>query len=159
MGRVVAVCRSEKKGEPKRPIPQGKLIMDWGLEGDAHAGGGNRQLSLLAWESIAKMRERGFELGAGDFAENITTQGIDLASLPIGTRLLVGPEVVLEITQIGKECHGHRCAVYRRAGDCVMPREGVFARIICGGQVAQGDEVRVLGTGVEKENGSTDGPQ
>jgi MOSC domain-containing protein YiiM len=109
------------------------------VDRDAHAGPGHRQVSLLAMESIEKMRGKGVEVGPGDFAENVTVEGIDLAGLTVGDRLLVG-EALLEISQIGKECHD-RCAIYFQAGDCVMPREGVFARVLRGGTVAPGDPV------------------
>ena len=140
--RVVAVCISENKGERKKPIPEGRLVVEHGLEGDGHAGDWHRQVSLLASESIAKMRSLGLDVDSGDFAENITTSGIELVTLPIGTRLRVG-ETELEVTQIGKECHT-RCAIYYQAGDCVMPKEGIFARVITGGMIRPGDEVEVV---------------
>ncbi len=142
MGRIVAVCRSEKKGEKKKNVGEGYLVADFGLEGDAHAGPWHRQVSLLALESINKMREAGFDVGPGDFAENITTEGIDLLSLPVGTKLRLG-EALGEVTQIGKECHT-RCAIYYQAGDCVMPREGIFIRVLRGGRVRVGDVVEVV---------------
>jgi MOSC domain-containing protein YiiM len=141
-GRVVAVSVSARKGEKKVPVPSVTLVPEHGARGDAHAGPGTRQVSLLAEESIAKMRGKGLAVGPGDFAENVTVAGIVLQALPIGTRLLVG-EALLEITQIGKECHA-RCAIYVQAGDCVMPREGVFARVVAGGKVAAGDTVEVV---------------
>ncbi len=137
--RIVAVSVSGRKGERKTPVPEATLVPDHGVEGDAHAGPGNRQVSLLSSESIAKMREKGVDVGPGDFAENVTVEGIDLTVLKVGDRLLVG-EVLVEISQIGKECHD-RCAIYFQAGDCVMPREGIFARVIRGGKVAPGDPV------------------
>lgn len=118
--------------------------IDHGLEGDAHARNWHRQVSLLALESIDKMVSMGLKVGPGDFAENLTTLGIDLLSLPIGTRLKVGHDVVLEVTQIGKECHT-RCAIYRQAGDCVMPKEGIFAKVIQSGPVGVGDEILIEG--------------
>lgn len=142
MAQVVATCISENKGERKTPVPAVTLRENHGIEGDAHAGEWHRQVSLLAAESIEKMRKLGLDVDSGDFAENITTSGIELVSLPIGTRLTVG-ETLLEVTQIGKECHT-RCAIYHQAGDCVMPREGIFARVITGGAVRPGDEVRVV---------------
>ena len=141
--RVVAVCISENKGERKKPIAVGQLLVEHGLEGDGHAGDWHRQVSLLAQESINTMREKGLDVTTGDFAENLTTEGIDLPSLPIGTRLAVGDEAILEVTQIGKECHT-RCAIYYQAGDCVMPREGIFARVIKGGSVTAGSPIRRL---------------
>jgi MOSC domain-containing protein YiiM len=141
-GRVVAVSRAPNKGEKKRPIAVGTLRTEYGLEGDGHAGTG-RQVSLLAAESIEKIRELGLNVSPGDFAENLTTQGLSLHTLPVGTRLRVGTEVVLEITQIGKQCHD-RCAIFDQVGMCVMPTEGVFARVVCGGAVRAGDEIWAL---------------
>lgn len=143
IGRVNAVCISSSKGEKKRDVGEGLLIENSGLEGDAHAGGGHRQVSLLAIESVEKMRSAGLNVGPGDFAENLTTSGIDLCSLPIGTILKVGDAALLEVTQIGKECHD-RCAIYHQAGDCVMPREGVFAVVRRGGKVRRNDRIEVL---------------
>ena len=142
MGQVVAVCISENKGERKTPVQAVELRENHGIVGDAHAGDWHRQVSLLASESIDKMRKLGLDVDSGDFAENITTSGIELVSLPIGTRLRVG-ETELEVTQIGKECHT-RCAIYYQAGDCVMPKEGIFARVITGGMIRPGDEVEVV---------------
>ena len=142
MARVVAVCTSEKKGTIKEVIAEGILREDYGLIGDAHADSNtHRQVSLLAMESIDKMRNLGFDLSAGNFAENITTEGIDLLSLPVGTCLSIGDQVLLEISQIGKECHAG-CAIRRQIGDCIMPREGIFARVVRGGSVKAGDPVR-----------------
>ncbi|MGI6514738.1 MAG: MOSC domain-containing protein [Syntrophomonadaceae bacterium] len=143
-GRVLAVCTSEDKGEKKRDIGQGLLIADHGLEGDAHAGSWHRQVSLLSLSSINKMRKMGLEIGFGDFAENLAVEGLDVGLLPVGTRLRVGAEAELEITQIGKECH-MGCAIRRQVGDCVMPREGVFARVLQGGPVRAGDLIEVKG--------------
>ncbi len=140
--KVVAVCISKNKGERKTPVASVELVENHGIAGDAHAGDWHRQVSLLARESIAKMQQMGLAVDAGDFAENITTEGIDLPSLPIGTRLAIGP-TLLEVTQIGKECHT-RCAIYYQAGDCVMPKEGIFARVITGGTVSPGDRIRRL---------------
>jgi MOSC domain-containing protein YiiM len=138
-GKVLAVNVSLNKGERKRSVPSVTLRVEHGIEGDAHAGDWHRQVSLLAMESIAKMQALGLEVGEGDFAENITTQGVDLVNLPIGTRIALG-ETVLEVTQIGKECHT-RCAIFYQAGDCVMPKEGIFARVITGGVIRPGDEI------------------
>ncbi|WP_406676996.1 MOSC domain-containing protein [Neomoorella carbonis] len=148
MGRIVAVCTSAKKGERKKNMGRGMLIANHGLEGDAHAGPWHRQVSLLAVESIAKMQAKGLKVGPGDFAENLTTEGIDLVSLPVGTKLKIGDRVLAEVTQIGKECHS-RCAIYRQAGDCVMPREGIFVAILEGGPVQVGDRIEVIGPGAE----------
>lgn len=142
MGQVVAVCLSERKGTRKEDRSQATLVPGHGLAGDAHAGPWHRQVSLLAEESIEKARACGLNIGPGDFGENITTRGIDLTSLPIGTRLRIGDEALLEVTQIGKVCH-HRCAIYYQAGDCIMPREGIFARVLCGGIVKRGDPIWV----------------
>jgi MOSC domain-containing protein YiiM len=136
---VLAVCISENKGERKKPVEAVELRENHGIVGDGHAGEWHRQVSLLAQESIDKMRALGLDVNAGDFAENITTSGIDLVSLPIGSRLQIG-ETVLEVTQIGKECHT-RCAIFYQAGDCVMPKEGIFARVITGGMIRPGDEI------------------
>jgi molybdopterin adenylyltransferase len=136
-GKVIAVCVSGKKGEKKVPVPSVTLVPDHGVDRDAHAGTWHRQVSLLAVESIAKMTAKGLSVGPGDFAENITVEGIELTSLRPGERLRSG-EVLLEITQIGKECHT-RCAIYYQAGDCVMPKEGVFARVLHGGTLRAGD--------------------
>ena len=140
IAKVVAVCTSMRKGERKAPVESVELRENHGVVGDAHAGEWHRQVSLLAQESIAKMQKMGLDVSAGDFAENITTYGIDLPALPVGTRLAVG-ETLLEITQIGKECHT-RCAIFYQAGDCVMPKEGVFAKVLKGGIVAAGDSIR-----------------
>lgn len=143
MAKVVAVCTSEEKGTVKIDQRKGVIRENYGLEGDAHADSGwHRQVSLLAIESIDKMRKKGLELKYGDFAENLTTEGIELYSLPIGTCLAVGDEVILEITQIGKECHTG-CAIRQLVGDCIMPREGVFAKVLKGGKVKAGDEIEI----------------
>lgn len=142
-GRIEAVSVSETKGVRKTNVDSAVLRIEHGIEGDAHAGDWHRQVSLLATESIAKMQAAGLDVGAGDFAENLTTSGIDLCSLPVGSRLQVGEEILLEITQIGKICH-ERCAIYYQAGDCVMPREGIFARVLNGGEIHVGDPVRKL---------------
>jgi len=143
MGYVVAVCTSPKKGMRKKNIGAGQLIEEHGLENDAHAGPWHRQVSLLALESVQTMRDAGLNVNPGDFAENISTVGMDLVSLPLGTQIAIGAEALGEVTQIGKECHT-RCAIYQQAGDCVMPREGIFIKVLKGGAVKVGDEVRVL---------------
>ena len=140
--RVVAVCISRNKGERKTPVDLVEVRENHGIVADAHAGEWHRQVSLLATESIEKMQRMGLSVDAGDFAENIATQGINLPSLPVGTRLAVG-ETLLEVTQIGKECHT-RCAIYHQAGDCVMPKEGIFARVLRGGTVKPDDAIEVL---------------
>ena len=143
VARIIAVCKSEEKGVRKEVVPEGVLKEGYGLIGDAHADcGTHRQVSLLATESIDKMRRLGFDgLRPGDFAENLTCEGVDLVSLPVGTQISVGEEVILGITQIGKDCHSG-CAIFRQIGKCIMPKEGVFAEVICGGPVRAGDEVR-----------------
>ncbi len=140
MALVIAVCKSKKKGTKKEAVAEGFFKEDYGLVGDAHADS-DRQVSLLAIESIDKMRGLGLDLSPGDFAENITTEGIDLVSLPIGTRISIGDEVILEMTQIGKECHA-ACAIRRQIGECIMPKEGIFARVVQGGLVKPGDRVK-----------------
>jgi len=141
-GKVVAVCISEKKGERKRPVETVCLRENHGIEGDAHAGPWHRQVSLLASESIASMQALGLNVAAGDFAENITTEGVNLPALPVGSRLTLG-QALVEVTQIGKECHT-RCTIYEQAGDCVMPREGIFVRVVKGGMVRAGDDLQLL---------------
>ena len=142
-GKVLAVNISEDKGTKKKNIQTCAVVKDRGLKGDAHAGPWHRQVSLLANESIQKMREKGLNVGFGDFAENITTEGIELVRLPIGTDIRIGSSVVLKVTQIGKVCHD-RCAIYYQAGDCVMPREGIFAEVMTEGNVKVGDEITIL---------------
>jgi FdhD protein len=143
MAKIIAVCSSEEKGTKKETVVEGILKEDYGLVGDAHADCcTHRQVSLLAMESINKMRELDFEVGPGDFAENLTTRGLELVSLPVGTRMSIGRDVILEITQIGKECHSG-CAIYRQIGKCIMPKEGIFAKVIRGGFVRAGDQIRI----------------
>jgi MOSC domain-containing protein YiiM len=143
-GKIVAVCRSEKVGTRKEPCGEGVFLEDYGLEKDAHAAPGiARQVSLLAEGSIDKMRSLGLELKPGDFAENLTVGGMELFTLPVGTRLKVGEEVVLEISQIGKACH-KGCAIFQAVGACVMPKEGVFARVIRGGKIGEGDDIEII---------------
>lgn len=139
-GKVLAVNISEDKGTKKTNIRSCTLLKDVGLKGDAHGGPWHRQVSLLANESIEKMRGKGLSVGYGDFAENLTTEGIDLVHLPIGTEIHIGNSVILRVTQIGKECHD-RCAIYYQAGDCVMPKEGIFAEVVSEGEVKVGDEI------------------
>jgi MOSC domain-containing protein YiiM len=143
MAKIIAVCKSEEKGTRKEAVVEGILKEDYGLVGDAHADCcTHRQVSLLSTESIKRMRSLGYDVGPGDFAENLTIQGLELASLPLGTRISIGKEVLLEITQIGKECHSG-CAIYRRIGKCIMPKEGIFAKVIHGGFVRAGDQTRI----------------
>ena len=141
-GRLHAVSVSDRKGVVKHNVAQARLLVEYGLEGDAHAEGGIRQVSLLSLASIDKMVAAGAHVAPGDFAENLTVAGLEVMNLPVGTRLKVGDEVELEITQIGKACH-KGCAIRELVGDCVMPREGVFARVITAGVVKPGDFIEV----------------
>lgn len=141
---IVSINISQKKGVRKKAVDEAVIRENYGIESDAHASGEwHRQISLLALESIEKMRAMGLDVGPGDFAENITTQGIDLVSLPIGTRLSIGSDVEAEVSQIGKVCHT-RCAIYHQAGDCVMPKEGIFIKVLRGGTVRKGDRISVI---------------
>lgn len=143
MAKILAVNISEKKGVPKKGIPEGNFIEDFGLEGDAHAGKWHRQVSLLGVESVNKMKEMGAKgLCTGKFAENLTTEGINLWELPIGTKLRIG-ETIQEVTQIGKECHAG-CAIRSLVGDCIMPREGIFTKVLTGGKVKSGDLIEII---------------
>ena len=143
MARIIAVCKSEEKGTKKEAVNEGLLKENHGLIGDAHADCcTHRQVSLLAIESINKIRRLGFNVGAGDFAENLTTEGINLVSLPVGTHISIGKEVILEISQIGKECHAG-CDIRRQIGKCIMPKEGIFAKVIHGGFVRTGEAIKV----------------
>jgi MOSC domain-containing protein YiiM len=142
-GKILAVNIADRKGQKKTNVGSGLLIADYGIKDDAHAGTDIRQVSLLAQESIDKMRAKGLDVTYGDFAENLTTEGIDLPSLPIGTRLQVRSGVLLEVTQIGKVCHD-RCHIFYTIGDCVMPREGIFVKVITGGEVTVGDEFEII---------------
>jgi cyclic pyranopterin phosphate synthase len=142
-GRIKAISVSQKRGTQKTNVPEAELKTDFGIVGDAHAASWHRQISLLANESIEKMIAKGAKVSPGNFAENITTEGIDLLSLSIGSKLKAGGNVELEISQFGKECHS-RCAIFEQVGDCVMPREGVFAKVTKGGLVKVGDVIEVL---------------
>ena len=141
-GKVIAVCISEKKGTQKTEVPFIRLIPDLGIEGDAHAGKWHRQVSLLSLEKIEEFRSKGAKVDFGAFGENIVIEGFDLRLMPVGTRFRIG-EALLELTQIGKECHTH-CAIYHQVGDCIMPREGVFTVVIEGGVIKAGDEVEMI---------------
>lgn len=143
MAKIISINTSEKKGVRKKAVNSALLKDDYGIEGDAHASGEwHRQVSLLALESIKKMQDKGLDVGPGDFAENITTEGVDLPNLPIGTRMTIGENIEVEVSQIGKVCH-NRCAIYHQAGDCVMPKEGIFVKVLKGGTIKTGDEIRV----------------
>jgi len=142
-GRVRAISISKEKGIPKTNVSEADLEAGLGVVGDAHADGGHRQVSLLAAEEIDRMREMGASVSPGDFAENITTQDLDLRALKVGARLRVGGSAELVVTQLGKQCHG-RCAIYERVGDCIMPREGIFARVIASGRIKVGDTIELI---------------
>jgi len=144
LAKVVSINISDTKGVRKKPVEEAVLRTDYGIEGDAHSSSSwHRQVSLLALESIKKMQEMGLDVHPGDFAENITTEGIDLLSLPVGTRIQIGDAIIGQVSQIGKECHT-RCAIYYQAGDCVMPKEGIFIKVIHGGIIRKGDDVAVM---------------
>ncbi len=142
-GKVIAVCTSPEKGTQKKNVGQALFVEDFGIQGDAHAGKWHRQVSLLSYDKIREFRERGAEVEDGAFGENLVVEGIDFRTLPVGTRLQCG-EVVLEMTQIGKECH-HGCQIFQKMGECIMPREGVFARVVHGGVIKMGDVMQVTG--------------
>lgn len=148
-GRIFSINYSRTKGTPKIPVKKALLLERVGLENDAHAGSDLRQVSLLSIESIrkqkecAKIKKENLSLDAGDFAENITTEGLNLADLKLGHRLKVGKQAILEISKIGKECHRY-CAIYYRAGDCIMPKEGIFAKVLKGGEISTGDDIEVI---------------
>jgi MOSC domain-containing protein YiiM len=140
--KIVSIATSKKKGTRKTPVEEAFISKDHGLEGDAHAGKWHRQVSFLSSESIESANKQGLDVTFGDFAENIATTGIDWKTIPVGTHVRLGKSVLVEITQIGKECH-NKCAIYYKAGDCIMPREGVFARVLKEGKIRRGDEVYI----------------
>ena len=142
MGKILAICISEKKGTQKKPIESARLVEEWGIEGDAHVGKWHRQVSMLSFEKIEAFREKGADVDFGAFGENLVVEGFDLSKVPVGTKFQIG-EAILELTQIGKECHSH-CAIYKVMGDCIMPREGVFTRVLKGGEIKAGDEITML---------------
>ncbi|MFO7964950.1 MAG: MOSC domain-containing protein [Desulfobacterales bacterium] len=141
--KIVSIAISKKQGTAKKLMPEAEVLKNYGLKGDAHAGQWHRQVSFLSSESIELERKRGLHATFGDFAENIATKGIDWKTVPIGTRVQLGEAVVIEITQIGKNCH-RRCAIYYKNGDCIMPREGVFGRVLTGGKIKCGDRIHLL---------------
>ena len=141
MGRVLGICISERRGTQKKEVEEAVLKENWGIEGDAHAGNWHRQVSLLSFEKIEDFRAKGADVDFGAFGENLIVEGYNLRKLPVGTRFHIG-EAVLELTQIGKECHSH-CEIYKKMGDCIMPREGVFAEVVKGGRIRRGDEVEM----------------
>lgn len=142
MGKIMAVCISEKRGTQKKNIEKVRLIENFGLEGDAHGGNWHRQVSLLSYEKVRAFEEKGISVEDGAFGENLLVEGFDFKTLPVGTRFRCG-DVLLEMTQIGKECHSH-CEIYQAVGDCIMPREGVFARVLHGGMIQIGDEIEIV---------------
>ena len=142
-GRIKAISVSEEKGTRKVNVPEARLRADFGIVGDAHAGNWHRQISLLADESIDKMVAKGVKVSPGDFAENITTEGIDLLKLSVGSKLKLGKSAELQISQFGKECHSG-CEIFKQVGDCIMPREGVFAKVTKGGSIRVGDVIEVI---------------
>ena len=142
MGRVIAVCISKEKGTQKYHIPEGEFIEEWGIKDDAHAGKWHRQVSLLSYDKIQEFRAKGAEIEDGAFGENLVVEGFDFAKLPVGTKFRCN-DVVLEMTQIGKKCH-HGCAIFQKMGDCIMPREGVFTRVLHGGVIHEGDELVII---------------
>ena len=142
MGKIMAVCISEKRGTQKKNIEKVRLIENFGLEGDAHGGNWHRQVSLLSYEKVLAFEEKGISVEDGAFGENLLVEGFDFKTLPVGTRFRCG-DALLEMTQIGKECHSH-CEIYQAVGDCIMPREGVFARVLHGGEIQIGDEMEIV---------------
>ena len=142
MGKILGICISEKRGTEKHEIQEANLVKDWGIEGDAHGGKWHRQVSLLSFEKIEDFRAKGAEVDFGAFGENLIVEGYDLRALPVGTRFQIG-DAVLELTQIGKECHSH-CQIYKRMGDCIMPREGVFTEVVKSGHIKVGDEITMI---------------
>ena len=156
-GRIRAISISDAKGMPKHNVPVAELRADFGIVGDAHAGSGHRQVSLLSLESIEELRQKGTDISPGDFAENLTVEGLDLSALAVGHRLRIGAAVELEVTQLGKRCHG-RCRIFEKLGDCIMPRQGVFARVVTGGRIQVGDAIIAdLPGGSVKAEGLGDG--
>ena len=139
MGSIKAVCISEKRGTLKHNINSAVLKENWGIEQDAHGGKWHRQVSLLSYEKIEEFKKKGAKVNAGSFGENIIVEGIDLKKCPVGSRLICN-DIILEVTQIGKACHSH-CEIYKTVGDCIMPREGIFTRVIRGGKLSVGDEI------------------
>jgi MOSC domain-containing protein YiiM len=155
-GTIIAVCWSKKKGTRKTPISEGVIEVNQGLRDDAHADcTSHRQVSLLSTSSIEKMRKLGLNVGPGDFAENLTIDGLDVFDIPVGTRVSAGDAVLMEITQIGKECHT-KCAIYHQVGQCAMPEEGVFARVLQGGVVKPGDALKILSDHEQNQSSRTD---
>lgn len=142
-GKIIAISKSEKKGQKKHNIESANLIVDHGMEGDAHAGNWHRQISLLGIASIEHMKAQRADVKPGDFAENITVEGLVLYEIPVGTKVKIGDEAILEITQIGKECH-QGCAIMQQVGSCIMPTQGIFAKVLHNGTIRVGDEVQLI---------------
>ena len=142
-GRIKAISISEKKGMRKKNVPEAELEVGHGIIGDAHAGNWHRQISLLSFESISEVVAQGVKVSPGDFAENITTEGIDLKQIKVGDKILLGMDTAIEITQIGKKCHS-KCEIFKQLGDCIMPRDGLFAKVIKSGSIKTGDEIEVI---------------
>ena len=142
MGEIKGICISEKRGTQKHEVERAEFVEDWGIKGDAHAGKWHRQVSLLSYEKIEDFRKRGAEVAFGAFGENVIVEGYDFRNLPVGTRFQCG-DVLLEMTQIGKECHSH-CEIYKKMGECIMPKQGVFTKVIHGGVIHPGDELVIL---------------
>ena len=142
MGKITGICISEKRGVQKHFIEEANIIVDWGIEGDAHGGKWHRQISLLSQEKVDAFKAKGADIHPGSFGENLIVEGFDFSAMPVGTRFVIG-DVVLEMTQIGKECHNH-CVIYKKMGDCIMPREGVFAEVVEGGHIKVGQEVTCI---------------
>lgn len=142
MGKILAICISKKRGTQKETIDRAEFKTNWGISNDAHAGDWHRQVSLLSYDRIKEFREKGADVDFGAFGENLVVEEFDFKNLPVGTRFQCN-QVVLEMTQIGKECHSH-CQIYHKVGDCIMPREGVFAKVIEGGTISVGDEMTIL---------------
>ena len=143
MGKIVAICISKKKGVQKKDVKQCRLIENYGLEGDAHAGSWHRQISLLSIEGRLVMENKGVKLDAGDFGENVLTEGVDFANIMVGNELRLGGDALVRVTQIGKECHD-RCNIYYQVGDCIMPREGIFAEVLKGGEIKIDDDIEFI---------------
>ena len=154
--KIVSIAISRKKGTRKEPVTEAHLIKEFGIQGDAHAGPWHRQVSFLAAESIGQARARGLSVDFGDFAENIATKGVDWLALPVGTCLKLGDSVEVEITQIGKVCH-KKCAIFYQAGDCIMPREGIFARVLAGGTIRVDDAIEVIGSRTQEPDPNVTG--
>ena len=143
MGKIVAICISKKKGVQKKDVKQCRLIENYGLEGDAHAGSWHRQISLLSIEGRLVMENKGIKLDAGDFGENVLTEGVDFANIMVGNEIRLGRDALVRVTQIGKECHD-RCNIYYQVGDCIMPREGIFAEVLKGGEIKIDDDIEFI---------------